>query len=1103
MYYNSTLNASRSILACHHFFVKNSSFFMKVNAIICIIVLFSVNSINASTVSAQSVNEVRISAGFSPGTLEQAFARIERETEFRFAYRKGILAGIRSPSLSPQTRTVQQTLDALLAGTDLQYKQVDNSIIITKNTAINAEPVLQQTITGTVKDEKGIPLPGVSVKVKGGSVAVMTDGTGTFRIQASRTEVLVFSYIGYVSTERKVVDAAAVDVVLKAEVGTLDAVVVIGYGTTTRRNNTGSVTSISAKDIANQPVTDPLAALQGRVAGLDISAVTGYPGSGYSVHLRGQNSISSGNDPLYIVDGIPFISESLSQFSGANGSQSPLSSLNPSDIEQIDILKDADATAIYGSRGANGVILITTKKGRAGKPEVTANIYRGISSVNKKVDMLNTSQYLALRREAFKNDGVIPTETNAPDLLLWDQNLDQNWQEKLLGKSAPLTQAELSLRGGSEQTNFIISGTVRDEKTVLPGDLGYKRGAVNFSLNHKSLDNKFKVTSSVKYTADENNTLPTDLTGFFNLAPNYPIYDAAGNYYWLNNEQNPLAYLERTSLSKTNNLFINTALSYQIIPGLNAKVSAGINKMDFKQTQTFPKLSFAPATYSGSTANYGNNTLNSYIVEPQLDYTLKLGKGNLSALAGGTWQNSITEGQSIVGSGYASDEQLQNIQAATQITARSYNYTKYRYTSVFGRLTYNWDEKYILNGTFRRDGSSRFGPNKQFGNFGAVGAAWLFSNESFVKDKLSFLTFGKLRASYGTVGNDQIGNYQYLDSWSATSFPYAGVAGLAPSRFPNPDYSWEVNKKLEAGLDLGFLGDRLLVTANFYRNRSGNQLIGYTLSSQSGFDQYTANLPAVVQNKGFEFELSSVNIRRNDFTWSTSANLSIAKTKLLEYPDLENSSNATTYVIGQPLQIVKGYDYLGIDKQTGVPLFRDINGDGVVTDPADMVVIGNTTPKFYGGLNNSLSYKNFTLDFLFQFVKQEGPGLNYGYLSYSNGIMKNKDLSALDRWQQPGDEADIPGASTTAGKAIYNAYQNQYRLSSANWVDASFIRLKNVSIKYNFASMLKNWKLNNVTLYLQGQNLLTITPYKGFDPETKAYALPPLSIYTAGLQVSF
>ena len=1103
MYYNSTLIASRSISACHYFFVKNSSFFMKINAIICIIVLFSVNSINASSVSAQSVKEVKISAGFSPGTLEQAFARIERETEFRFAYRKGILTGIRSPALSAQTRSVQETLEALLAGTDLQYKQVDNSIIITKTTPVVSAQLQQHTITGTVTDEKGGPLPGVSVKIKEGTVAAMTDASGTFRIQASRTETLVFSYIGYISTERKVVDEQPIDVTLKSAVGTLDAVVVIGYGTTTKRNNTGSVTTISAKEIANQPVTDPLAALQGRVAGLDISAVTGYPGSGYSVHLRGQNSISSGNDPLYIVDGIPFISESLSQFTGANGSQSPLSSINPSDIEQIDILKDADATAIYGSRGANGVILITTKKGRAGKPQITANIYRGISAVNKKVDMLNTPQYLDLRREAFKNDAVTPTQLNAPDLLLWDQSLNQDWQEKLVGKSAPLTQAELSLRGGSEQTNFILSGTVRDEKTVLPGDLGYKRGALNFSLNHKSLDEKFKVTSSVKYTADENNTLPTDVTSFFNLAPNYPIYDPAGNYYWFSNEQNPYAYLERTSLSKTNNLFINTAVSYQIIPGLNAKVSGGINKMDLKQTQTFPKLSFDPATYTGSTANYGNSNLNSYIVEPQLDYTLKLGKGNLSALAGGTWQHSVTEGESIIGSGYASDEQLENIKAATLITARSYTYTKYRYTSVFGRLTYNWDEKYIINGTFRRDGSSRFGPDKQFGNFGAVGAAWLFSSESFVKDKLSFLSFGKLRASYGTVGNDQIGNYQYLDSWSSTSYPYGGVSGLAPSRFPNPDYSWEVNKKLEAGLDLGFLGDRLLVTANFYRNRSGNQLIGYTLSSQSGFSEYTANLPAVVQNKGFEFELNSVNIRSNNFTWSTSANLSIAKTKLLKYPDLENSSNATTYVIGQPLNIVKGFDYLGIDQQTGVPLFRDVNGDGVITDPADMVVIGNTTPKFYGGLSNSLSYKNFTFDFLFQFVKQEGPGLNYGYQSYSLGLIKNKDVSALDRWQQPGDEADIPGASATAGKAIYNAYQNQYRLSSANWVDASFIRLKNVSIKYNFASMLKNWKLNNVTLYLQGQNLLTITPYKGFDPETKAYALPPLGIYTAGLLVSF
>jgi TonB-linked SusC/RagA family outer membrane protein len=1103
MYYNSTLYASRLWPAYNPFFLKRTRFFMKVTAIILIILLFAVGSINASTVTAQTLSEVKVSFGLSQTNLETAFAKIESQTDFRFAFRKNEISSIKTINLSAQTRSVQQVLDELLKGTGLAYKQINNSIIIFESVEPKAEKqVVADQIKGTVKDEDGTPLPGVSVKIKGKPTGTITDVNGAFAVPASQNDVLVFSYIGYATIERAVSGTQPITITMKVTVGTLDAVVVIGYGTTTKRNNTGSVTSVTAKDIDSQPVTDPLAALEGRVAGLNISSVTGYPGSGYNVHLRGQNSISGGNDPLYIVDGVPFISTSLSQFAGANGSQSPLSSINPNDIERIDILKDADATAIYGSRGANGVILITTKQGKAGKPEFDFNVYSGISKVNHMVNMLNTTDYLALRREAFANDKVTPTVDKAPDLLSWDPTLNQNWQKILIGKSANLTEASGSLKGGDEQTNFLISGTVRDEKIVLPGDLGYKRAALNLSLNHQSVDKKFKINASIKYTSDQNNTIATDITQYYNLPPNYPIYDAKGAYYWFGNEQNPLAFLERSSDSQTHTLFGNTSISYMILPGLNLKTTAGFTQMGIKQTQTYPQPSFNPATYAGSQAYYGNNDLNSYIVEPQFDYTRKISKGTFNALVGGTWQQSVTTGQSVIGNGYASDEQLEDVLAATSVTAQTYNYVKYRYTSIFGRVTYNWDEKYIVNGTFRRDGSSRFGPNKRYGNFGAVGAAWLFSNESFIKDKLSFLSFGKLRGSFGVVGNDQIGDYQYLDSWSPASFSYGGSSTLYPSRFPNPNYSWEVNRKIEGGIDLGFLNDRILLTTNYYRNRSDNQLVGYTLSSQSGFTSYTANLPALVQNTGWEFELTTTNVQKKNFNWNTSFNLTFARTKLLAYPNLANSADAEKYVIGQPLNIVRGYDFTGVNPQTGVPQFKDLNNNGVIDDP-DLVTLGSTTPDLYGGIQNTFNYKSFSFNFFFQFVKQNGPGLDYGYLLYPNGILQNSDASALNRWKQAGDQTNIPGATATAGTAIYTAYQDAYRLSSANWVDASFIRLKNVSLKYNFAYLAKGLKLKNLSVYVQGQNLFTITKYKGFDPETQGYALPPLSVYTAGVQVTF
>ncbi|MET4547440.1 TonB-linked SusC/RagA family outer membrane protein [Pedobacter africanus] len=1107
MYYNSTRFASRCVPVFYTpFNIKKLKFFMKVNAILLMIILFAVSSINASPGSAQTLSDVKVSVGMDKGTLRTAFSQIEKQTDFRFAYRNELISVFKNLSIKGELRSVKNTLDELLKGTGLSYKQLNNSIIVFKESAPAQNQVSSRDIyiNGRVTDENNLPLPGVSVKIKGTNKGVVTDNEGKYIIQVpNESAILVFSYIGYLTAEGTVQNGRMTNIRLKPDVGSLDAVVVIGYGTTTKRANTGSVTSITSKTIGAQPVNDPLSALQGRVAGLEISAVTGYPGSGYNVRLRGQNSIGAGNDPLYIVDGVPFISESLSQFTGANGNQSPLSSINPADIERIDILKDADATAIYGSRAANGVILITTKSGKAGKPEISFNAYTGLSRVNNPVKMLSTADYLELRREAFKNDGANPTADNAPDLMVWDQNVDQNWQKRLIGNSAALTEISTSIRGGTEQTNFMLGGTFRNEKTVLPGNTGLMKGALNMSVTHKSADDRFRVASSVKYVADQNNSLAADLTSFFNLAPNYPIYDANGAFYWYSNDQNPIAYLERKSLSNTQNILGDLNVSYRVTDGLSLRVTGGFNRMTMNQVQTSPKVSFNPLNYPGSMAIYGNSYLNSFIVEPQAEYTMTLGTGKFTALAGGTWQHTLREGNSVTGNGYVSDAQLENIAAAVSLTPRTYSYRKYRYTSVFGRLTYNLNEKYIVNGTFRRDGSSRFGPEKRFGNFGAVGAAWLFSNEGFLKKYSNVLSFGKLRASYGLVGNDQIGDYGYLDSWSATRYPYGGSGGLTPSRFANPLYSWEENRKLEFGLDLGFLKDRILLTTNFYRNRSDNQLIEYALSPQSGFDSYTANLPALVENKGLEFELSTVNIRNTDFSWTSALNLTFSKNKLLKYPNLENTSYADDYVLGQPLTIVKGFGFKGLDAQTGVPTFIDLDGDGAISDSKDMIVMGHTAPDFFGGLQNSFTYKNLSLDFFFQFVKQEGPGLNYGFLSYSNGERVNKDLSALDRWRNPGDPAVIPGASLTSGKPIYNAYRNNYRLSDANWVDASFIRLKNVSLRYNFGSLLKRQNLKNLTVYVQGQNLFTLTKYDGFDPETKAYVLPPLSTYTAGVQVSF
>nr|HVY74467.1 SusC/RagA family TonB-linked outer membrane protein [Puia sp.] len=826
-----------------------------------------------------------------------------------------------------------------------------------------------------------------------------------------------------------------------------------------------------------------------------------------------------GNDHLYIVDGVPVVSTPLNQFKGANGDQSPLVSINPNDIERIDVLKDADATAIYGSRGANGVVLITTKKGKAGKTDVNVNVFTGASKASRFIDMLNTPDYLALRQQAFQNDSVAPTPDNAPDLLTWKQGAYTDWQRYLFGNTSQVTQAQLSISGGNEGTSFLLSGTFHNEGTVLPGNSGYKRGSAHFNIDHSSRNQKFNITASINYSLDKNNSMPTDISQFYNLSPNYPLYDSSGNYYWFGNIQNPAAYLLRTYETSTSSLIGNTVARYTILPGLNLKLSLGYTQSGMNQLLTLPDKSFSPANSPGSSAQYGFSDVKSYIAEPQADYNLHLGQGNLQVLAGASWQQSISEGHSLYGTGYSSDALLKNMLAASSLSVLNYDYAQYNYESVFGRINYNWAQKYILNASFRRDGSSRFGPDNRFGNFGSVGAAWLFTNESFAHKALAFLSSGKLRASYGTTGNDQIGDYQYLDSWSSAYFSYGNISGLYPTRLLNAKYSWEVNHKLEAAIELGFLKDRVLFSADYYNNRSGNQLLGYNLSPQAGFDSYIANLPAKVQNSGWELELNTINIKNQNLTWTSSFNITIPSNKLLSYPGLDQSADAYSYVVGQSIRIVKGYHFTGVDPNTGLPGFLDVDKDGSVSEGTDYVVIGSTLPHFYGGFQNDVSWKGFRLSIFFQFVKQEGPTYDYGAMATPYGAMYNKPNIALQRWQQPGDQTSIPRATTTSSNDAYELYGDYYTNSDAAWGDASYIRLKNLSLSYDLTRWTRALKINNSAVYVQVQNLFTITHYKGFDPETKGFdrtnvspvlpfgtiipvTAPTLKTYTVGLRFS-
>jgi TonB-linked SusC/RagA family outer membrane protein len=1057
-----------------------------------------------------------ITLSIKNASLEKVFVEIKKQTGYEFVYRWELLQNTRLVDIDVKDEPLKQVLDICFRNQRLTYTIMDNQIVLSeKAEQKNISPPLLSLIdiTGKITDKDGNPLAGANVKVKGTTNGTTTNAEGEFVLKAiDENAVLEISFVGYETQTIAVKNKTTINTSLAVNTKQLDEMLVQAYGTTTRRLNVGNISKVSAEEISRQPVSNPLAALEGRVPGLIVTQTSGISGAAFKIQLRGQNSIAQGSDPLFVIDGVPFApnNSNINQLNSQATNNllpglSPFNSINPNDIESIEILKDADATAIYGSRGANGVILITTKKGKAGKTNYSANVYSGSSKVARTMSMMNTSQYLQMRHEGFNNDAIVPTVTNAPDLLAWDTTRYTDLKKLLIGGTAHTTDAQASISGGTVNTTFFIGGSYHRETTVYPGDLTDARASMHINLNHLSADKRFSTTLSAIYSSDKNNLLSSDLAGGLTLSPNLPpLYDSLGKLNWQQGGVsflNPLAYLLQTYTVQTDNLLANSRLSYQLLPGLTIRASLGYNTIWGDEMSIFPKTSLNPINNPISSSQFGNSSQKSWIIEPQIEYFKVFPKGKLDLLIGGTLQEQIGKGTTISASGYSSDALLQSIGGAGSLTGSS-SYSKYRYDAIFGRINYNWQDKYLINITGRRDGSSRFGPDRQFANFGSVGSGWIFSNEGFIKQALTFLSFGKLRLSYGTTGNDGIGNYKFLDTWRSTLNPYQGIPGLTPSGLFNPDYSWEENKKFESAIELGFLNDRILFSTSYYRNRSGNQLINYRLPAQTGFTSVVQNFSALIQNSGLEFLLTSKNFNTEEVNWTSSINLTINRNKLISFPNIASSSYSAKYVVGKPLSIIYLYHFLGVDPATGIYQFQDVNSDGTI-DTKDYVASGNYAPKFYGGFSNDINYKRLELNVFFEFRKQIGQ--NYlASLTSTPGMMYNQPTIVLNHWQKPGDVSNIQKLSSNPGSLADNA---QFTLPSSDgaYSDASFIRLKNISLSYNLPSnWLQKMHLSNCRIYMLGQNLLTITNYKGADPEAQTfYTLPPLKTIAAGIQFTF
>ena len=971
-----------------------------------------------------------------------------------------------------------------------------------------------RTITGTVTvGENQLPLSGVVVSQEGSDQITLTNSKGVYQLEITgENPSIIFRHPEY--AERKIVLSGRTVVNLKLdrkEQSIEEVVVNAGYYKVRDKERTGSIARIGVKDIENQPVTNVLSSAQGRMAGVAITQNSGVAGGGFDIQIRGKNSIRrEGNEPLYIIDGVSQASETSSLYSATIlpwSSINPLNSINPNDIESFEVLKDADATAIYGSRGANGVVLVTTKRGKKGKAELKLNSSYSLSTVASRMKMMNTEEYISMRRQAFQNDNITVIPAANYDINgTWDQSRYTDWQKELIGNTADASVVQLSLSGGAENMSYLVSYNHNEQSTVFPADFRYKTNNFNANFSYRSPDRKLEVQMTNTFSFQNNNVQNDDLTRrSLTLSPNAPaLYNEDGSINWENSTfTNPVASLKSEYLNKT--AFFNNGVNvaYKLFPFLSVKLNGGLSYQNFEERSLKPHTQYNPSygmTSANSISSKNNQVNFSYILEPQLVGEYGVGKHKFEMLVGTTVQKSTTEQGSIQGAGFDSNALIENIGAAKTKVIGDQVSTQYFYTAAFARFNYQLDKRYILNLTGRRDGSSRFGANNRFGNFGAVGAAWIFSEERFLKDHANaWLSFGKLRGSIGTTGNDKIGDYQYLNTYILSSNIYNGVTGLNPARLYNPYFSWEKTLKKEVALELGFFKNRLNVTGAYYENTSSNQLVGIPLPATTGFSSIQSNLPAKIQNTGWEFDTSYQVLRRGELKYTTSLNMSIPRNKLVEFPNLAGSTYANQYMIGYPVSIVKVYQYEGIDPSTGLYTFTDFNGDGKITSPDDNKVVEKVGINFYGGWNNSFKYKQWSASFLWYFVKQRN--FNYNRQIALPGSMNNQPVEVLNVWSPSNPDGQYMPYSA-GSNAQRNAAHVFFQNSTAAISDASFIRLKNVQVNYSIP--VQKFGIREAMVYVQGQNVLTITDYFGLDPEFNLVGyLPPLKTWSLGFQLTF
>ena len=966
-----------------------------------------------------------------------------------------------------------------------------------------------RTITGTVtSQEDKLPIPGVTIKVKGTQFGTVTDSNGKYSLNVpSGSNTLEFSFIGYLLKEQVLGASNSINVSLVTDAKTLTDVVVVGYGQQSKALTTQITTTVNADAFKNMPIQTPQQALQGQAAGVNMVNSSGVLGSEAQITVRGGSSLSAGGRPLYVVDGVPLNSAGAeyTQTQGASSGLNPLLNISANDIESMTVLKDASAVAIYGSRGSNGVILITTKKGASGKTRITADYQNGFSSPTSLEQMMNADQFRQFRSDYLRaNNGTVPAyPTDSYD-----------WIDAVV-KTGKINTANLSAAGGDAKTQFFVGGTYGDESSyTLGNDLQRLSGRLN--LTHKLSD---KINFGLNYSlsrVDMNrigaeNSTSAPLTAAYLQIPYITPYGPDGQFQSTGFVANVVA-MNATGINKnfSNRSVGNAFAEWKILDGLKLKTDFGIDNFSIDEKYRDADI-ITPGGYGYRT----HNTDEKWLTTNTLNYNKVFGKHSFGALLGYSFETATLTQMLVEGSGFASDA-LPNVgSASTPITASEEVYD-WALESQFARLNYDFDKKYVFEGSFRRDGSSRFGPNKKYGNFYAISGGWLISNESFFNKENKIAQNLKLTASYGTAGNDNIGFYQYVGTF-VSGANYLGEAGLSPSVVPNPNLSWEETAQLDIGVSARFF-NAIDLQVNYYNKNTTGLLVNVPFPFTTGFPSSSQNV-GEVRNRGIEISINSDNITSRDFTWKTSFNIAFNKNKVLALPKNPDEEGRDFLQGGAVQRAITGYSknsfylirYNGINPQTGNAEW--LKKDGTVTTTptaADRVIAGKGDPDFQGGITNTFTYKNFDLSAFFNFTY--GNDVYLDGLTFTDNFASasyNKSIKMLDYWKQPGQNAFAPALNSPTRTTYAQA-------STAQLQDGSYLRLKNLTVGYSLpkAFLDKTKIFSSARVYFLAQNIWTIKnkEFRG-DPEISAngasnlvvgqsfFALPQAKSFIFGVNI--